>query len=142
MEKEFVPYKIALELKELGFDEPCFSYFYNKGIFSDTPRENGDDIKYCGDIKFDCHQNSYLEDTDDCSAPLWQQAFDWFLNRGYFADIKPDLIVTNLWSYKVVDINVKYNPENLHYYRFTHYQDARLECLRKLIEIAKEKNVK
>lgn len=27
MEKEFVPYQIALELKELGFDEPCFGYF-------------------------------------------------------------------------------------------------------------------
>ena len=27
MEKEFVDYKIGLELKELGFDEPCFGYY-------------------------------------------------------------------------------------------------------------------
>ena len=26
MEKEFVPYEQALELKELGFDEPCLAY--------------------------------------------------------------------------------------------------------------------
>ena len=26
MEEEFVPYDLALELKELGFDEPCFGY--------------------------------------------------------------------------------------------------------------------
>ena len=27
MEKEFVTYEIALELKQLGFDEPCFGYY-------------------------------------------------------------------------------------------------------------------
>lgn len=29
MIKEFVSYEMALELKELGFDEPCFTYYYN-----------------------------------------------------------------------------------------------------------------
>lgn len=28
MTKEFIPYKQALELKELGFDEPCFTYYF------------------------------------------------------------------------------------------------------------------
>ena len=28
MEKEFIPYEQALALKELGFDEPCFGYYY------------------------------------------------------------------------------------------------------------------
>ena len=27
MKKEFVTYEIALELKELGFDEPCLAFF-------------------------------------------------------------------------------------------------------------------
>lgn len=57
-------------------------------------------------------------------------------NKPHFANL------TSLWSCKVVDINGKYNPENLHYYRSTYYRDARLECLKKLIEIAKEQNVK
>ncbi len=30
MNKEFIPYEQALELKELGFDEPCY-YDYNFG---------------------------------------------------------------------------------------------------------------
>ena len=30
MKTEFVTYEIALELKELGFDEPCFNRFYTK----------------------------------------------------------------------------------------------------------------
>jgi hypothetical protein len=29
MEKEFVSYEMALALKELEFDEPCFTYYYN-----------------------------------------------------------------------------------------------------------------
>ena len=29
MIKEFVSYEMALELKELGFDEPCFTYYYD-----------------------------------------------------------------------------------------------------------------
>jgi hypothetical protein len=27
MNKEFVPYEQALQLKELGFDEPCLGYY-------------------------------------------------------------------------------------------------------------------
>ena len=40
MEKEFVPYDLALELKELGFDETCFGsidqigYIHVKGTKS------------------------------------------------------------------------------------------------------------
>ncbi len=127
--KNFIPYDLALELKALGFNEECFAW-YNM---------SQDNLCFFGN---DCCADMYAGEELRPEAPLWQQAFDWFLNRGYFADIKPDLIVTSLWSYKVVDINGKYNPENLHYYRFTYYRDARLECLKKLIEIAKEQNVK
>jgi len=28
MEREFVPYMLAVKLKELGFDEPCFGYYH------------------------------------------------------------------------------------------------------------------
>jgi hypothetical protein len=30
MKNEFIPYEHALELKELGFDEPCLAYWYNE----------------------------------------------------------------------------------------------------------------
>lgn len=32
MEKEFISYELALELKELGFDEPCFGYWSNWAV--------------------------------------------------------------------------------------------------------------
>ena len=33
MEKEFVPYKQALKLKKLGFNEPCFGKYDINGNF-------------------------------------------------------------------------------------------------------------
>lgn len=129
IEKEFIPYEQALELKELGFDEPCFGcYDYEKELVLFQELE---------DKTF--WRNKNIPECE-VASPLFQQAFDWFLKRGYFADIKPDLIMTSFWSYKVVDINAKYNHENLHCYKFVYYSDARLECLKKLIEL--RKNVK
>ena len=126
---QFIPYNLALELKKLGFDEPCFGcYDYEKELVLFQELE---------DKTF--WRNKNIPECE-VASPLFQQAFDWFLKRGYFADIKPDLIMTSFWSYRVVDINAKYNPENLHRYRFVYYSDARLECLKKLIEL--RKNVK
>jgi hypothetical protein len=62
MEKEFVPYKQALALKELGFDEPCFGWFKNNEFttsFNDLyPKERGERFEI---IK----------------APTFSQAFRW-----------------------------------------------------------------
>jgi hypothetical protein len=33
MNKEFIPYEQALDLKELGFDEPCFGWYSKDGTF-------------------------------------------------------------------------------------------------------------
>ena len=32
--KQFVNYNIALELKSIGFDEPCLAYYNKKELFS------------------------------------------------------------------------------------------------------------
>jgi len=80
MNKEFIPYQESLELKELGFDEPCFTYYGN--------------ISEClfglkGDIKF--HTNTLLDIGHGknivSSAPLYQQAFRWFLDKHYLYGI-------------------------------------------------------
>jgi hypothetical protein len=126
--KDFIPYEQALELKELGFDEPCFTYYFCNGILSDTPRESGDDIKYQGDCKFDNHQNSYLEEDDDCSAPLFQQAFGWFREKyGLYSVIDG---LENRQYYKITQLNTCSKEYNT-------YEEAELACLSKLIEIVK-----
>ena len=65
MKKQFVNYEIAFALKELGFNEECFGWYY---------LNNPDYIEY---------ERCKLKDCTDIhiSAPLWQQAIDWFEKR-------------------------------------------------------------
>ena len=131
--KDLTLYPEALELKQLGFDEPCFTYYFGGGILSETPRESGDDIKYQGDYKFDNHQNSYLEEGDDCSAPTYSQAFRWFRD-------------THNCHHTIKFINEKYvgiaysSVVNFSIDEFDTYEEAELACLKELIEIVKEGN--
>ena len=55
MNKQFVTYEIAIQLKELGFNEPCFGGF-----------DERDELQY--------HHIS----SKDLKAPLWQQAIDFY----------------------------------------------------------------
>jgi hypothetical protein len=63
MKKEFIPYEEALAFKELGFDEPCFSVYYN------------------GEYHEHGIQNQFLHEKNECSAPLYQQAFRWLYQK-------------------------------------------------------------
>ena len=62
MEKEFVTYELALKMKQLGFDEPCFA-FYDEEEYLFTVREQ-DDI-----------YEEWL------IAPTFSQAFRWFREK-------------------------------------------------------------
>ena len=57
MEKEFVPYNIALILKDLGFNEICFGEYSLTGLFEIKPNTS----HWCA----------------VCNAPLYQQVFNW-----------------------------------------------------------------
>jgi len=73
MKKEFVPYNLAIELKELGFDEPCICGYDNEGSLRGklaSTNDKGERTK----IDWDKH-DSHLP------APLWQQAFRWFIEK-------------------------------------------------------------
>jgi hypothetical protein len=62
--KNFVPYKQALALKELGFDEPCLGLYHNDKTFYPTQCKSHE--QFHGQV---------------CSAPLYQQAFRWFREK-------------------------------------------------------------
>jgi hypothetical protein len=68
MEKEFVPYELALRMKQLGFDEPCFGYY----------GESQELIWKSGYAPWVNSERS-LVDMNFGSAPLFQQAFRWLL---------------------------------------------------------------
>ena len=72
MDREFIPYDIALELKELGFDELCFGWYHHKLIVS----------KEYSILEFQKCKNAESWITGKhCSAPLYQQAFRWLYQK-------------------------------------------------------------
>jgi hypothetical protein len=137
MVEEFVPYELALRMKQLGFDEPCFSYYELDGRLSDTPKESGYDIKYQGDCKFDNHQNTYLDEDESCSAPLYQQAFRWFRDEHGMSgsiQIEHDAYQWSIYEEGETSGLASDNWDG------TDYEEAELACLEKLIEIVESKS--
>jgi hypothetical protein len=99
MNKEFIPYEQALELKELGF------LTYKK--------DNDSGVIYKG---------------DDIPSILYQQAFRWLREK-----YKLDGFVFNSG-----DGNYSFNISD-NYFLNTTYEEAELACIKKLIEIVKNK---
>jgi len=135
MIKEFVPYEQALELKELGFDEPCFAFY---GI-------DGDYLLGIDEVRFDHNKNydyNSKSSKSSCSAPLYQQAFCWFrtkrLSDSYIYRYQDRTDGGVYYGYSIVN---DYGIEETRYIKegFTSYEEAELECLKKLIEIVKNK---
>ncbi|AXF52557.1 MAG: hypothetical protein [Caudoviricetes sp.] len=62
MDKEFVPFDLAVKLKYIGFDEKCFATYSGETL----------------EIGLDVPNDDYF-----VIAPLWQQAFDWLLTKIY-----------------------------------------------------------
>lgn len=73
MENEFVPYEEALALKDLGFDEPCFKWY-------DLIRHQSKDKPVYAFQNFNQEYTKIKSDVD-CKAPLYQQAFRWFMDN-------------------------------------------------------------
>lgn len=75
MKHLFVPYELAKELKELGFDEPCFGYYDGTGEFYFTDRR----------LMHFPKQTEYGEFREDDEevflAPTHQQVVDWFREK-------------------------------------------------------------
>jgi hypothetical protein len=128
MEKEFVPYEIALELKELGLESsyPIGGYQGGKVFYY----ENGE-LYYDGRPMYssDAHSGQLL-------APLYQQAFRFFREK---YNLHSTIIITSMqnYGYLIEEPQVPYHIDQLISYKT--YEEAELECLIKLIEICKNK---
>jgi hypothetical protein len=138
MEKEFVPYELALRMKQLGFDTPCMGVYYG----------DEDDIQF----SFDRRETQYYTQKgykNGILAPTWQSAFEWFrkeydlyswiqLHNGYINDtFYPELPIT----FSIMDRktgNKYYERDIPHNYLYKTYEEAETACLEKLIEIVEE----
>ena len=131
MKKEFVSYEIALKLKELGFDEPCFTYYYK--LSSNLRTHLAIDIRYAWTYL----GTNKLEFT---LAPLYQQVFRWFREKH---DI--DISINTTYSKYNENTSKKYGGVidnktvfiNVGFYET--YEKAELAGLQKMIEIIENK---
>lgn len=113
MKKEFIPYEQALELKELGFNEECLKYYLqenDKWIVSDD-YDGGHFVL----------------------APLYQQSFRWFREKYDLFAIVHRLEYLEEYYYMWVIEGGDWGSD------YDTYENAELACLKKLIEIAKNK---
>jgi hypothetical protein len=132
MNNEFVSYEIALKLKELGFDEPCFTYYYelNSNLRTHLVVDINNAWTYLGNTNFGF-----------TLAPLYQQVFKWLRNK-YDIDIS---INTIYYKYNE-NISKKYrvvidNETVFKYLGFYDtYEEAQKECILDLISIIKNQN--
>lgn len=135
MDKEFISYKQALELKNLGYDKTCFVY-----------SENGNFIS-CGSIggmgesffnEFHPKLNPELT-----GLPLFSQVFKWFREEHKInSTILPHLHYDYDDGVVKIKKHYKYSYSILEYSdslvdMYNSYEKAELACLKQLIEVLK-----
>ena len=122
MKNEVIPYEEAVAMKKLGFNEKCLACYDEKGVFGLTV------------MSIKKYYTNSKEDTWNCAAPLYQQAFRWFREKyNLVAEIQAPDGKDGKWN---PTIHKSYGFGN--YYDndgFNSYEEAELACLRKLIEI-------
>jgi hypothetical protein len=148
MEKEFVPYELALRMKDLGFDESCFAIWsgINELNFSvtDTTRLYSSEFRINGSQSCKSYVNDF--NSRRVAAPLYQQAFRWFREKydlWYCIKKYPTSENPNRCYYELTGNNINADKdESQNSYMsgwFDSYEETELECLKKLIEIVEEK---
>ena len=140
MNKEFVSYDIALTLKELGFDEPCYKYVY----LVDT----GINIEHYLEVEPSKAKN-YNEDDLCISQPTFSQTFKWFRKKhGLMHIINPYYFTAEIDYLNERIVDEKYGDFIPHDHlvddegeeiKHSSYEEAESACLDKLIEICKNK---
>ena len=116
MDKEFIPYEQALTLIELGFDRNCFGWYDNER----SPISVGE---------------SWRRGKNSIVAPTFSQVFRFFRDE-YKLSGEPQS--HQFWfSYNIIYDTLGENICKSVSYGFESYEDAELECLKKLIGIAK-----
>jgi len=136
--KDFTLYPEALELKQLGFDEPCFAY-YKDGRITGVNKWDREDWGF--------HVITSKEITSVTSeiviAPTYSQAFRFFREKYNLKSI--------IWSGKISTVFYGYDILNIEEQKFIvnnsengggecdyeSYEHSEYECLKKLIELVK-----
>ena len=119
IEREFIPYEQALEIKELGFNQPCFGYYTG-------------DKKH---LQLRPNMGRMNEPSDDVpTAPTFSQAFRFFREK-YKLHLTITSISQESWQWHITTPGESLGK--LYEEDFYTYEEAELECLIALINIVK-----
>ena len=116
MKKEFLPYDLEVKLVELGFNEKTF------------------------DVHSDIITQGFKVIKKPTPRILFQQAFRFFREKYMLSG--EIYIFKNFWNFDIEDIDNSIQLYTSDITSYSTYEEAELECLVKLIEIAKEQNAK
>ena len=135
MGKEFVPYELAVSLKALGFEEPYFGRFYTKPkskMFGVDEKGRHYPIKNTSKKLYTLGENFVLNEDNIIIAPLYQQAFRWFREKGrdYHIVKESDGSYSGYFYWDGASWLVSQGEV---------YEEVELDCLQRLIEIEKAK---
>jgi hypothetical protein len=129
LQKEFVPYDLALRMKELGFDEPCLAIYDN--YTDENDKDDSDRFFY---IRTEGWNKDVLDKVTP--APLFSQAFRWFREKYGLHHV-----IHHFTHKKGTDeeylAEVGKADDTFSYCKT--YEEAELACLEKLIEIVEQK---
>ena len=124
MKDQFIPHHLALQLKQLGFNQSCIATYFQPNL---------NEIKYPTTF----HSNDSLKMGEiDCTAPLWQQAFDWFrIEHKLLSSISQPFNQEYCFEIKnLKDEKKEGELSSMQSKVFTLYSDAKYQCLERLIQ--------
>jgi hypothetical protein len=141
MDKDFIPYDVALELKELDFNELCYAFY--PGAKSPIVFNYAKD--FCGE--YGLSQSNHI--TDWTLAPMYQQVLRWFRERfGLFGfvEFKPHL---KKWTYHVCNLSLDQKRYDDQFVidlfvadpPVDEFGEAEKKCVKALISYVKEKKL-
>ena len=143
IEKAFVPKDIAIELRDLGFDEFCLFYYeHNKP----APRFGLEsrDIKNKSHFRImtiNAHKILKLKSNKfDIAAPSYEQVFTWFRKKGLFHSIilTKDFIENDIFfscEIRNVDTDI------VTMFSSNTYEEAKIDSIKILIDIYKNQKI-
>lgn len=136
IEKLFIPYQEALDMKLLGFEEKCF-YQYIRDFDS-----NGELIPVVSETNYPTIRNnteiSNYSGGDCFAAPTYSQCFSWFREKyklnSYIYFLGADYPTVDEY-FTAYNYNIN---EDIGDNIVESYEEAELECLKQLIQICRE----
>src|ERR1035437_8376971 len=129
MEKEFVEFKQSLELQNLGYNTAWRnSYWIVSPLLKNKPICSQADEESIADGTYRKNKEKLI------IAPLYQQVFRWFRDKGFGINIYSKDNENKEWYFLIKKGTITTNDVV-----YKTYEKAELACLKKIIEIVKEK---